>query len=716
MVYWIDVTSSPHNAAPAAIRNDGVMNNGSAILQSASSPFTAGAAEANKIIRVEGAGPGGGPLVTTIFSWQNNNQVTLNAAAQANVTGAQFAWGRDAKTDIQSAVDEASSNQLFGFQPVNGRAVATLPTVFFPRGIFLLSGAVTAGPYIQLLSYANAVLYCLDDEENIFEFNPLHTLIRGLTLLGGARQLAFENANLDETVIEIFDCEFQLSHDYAIYTKNTISGDEHMSANLTVRKCRFTKPRKVLYNTCDSAVIADSWIYVDRDNFDSSSAAIRNVTGLLRLDNFFGVPVMGDSFAVNGDVQSGSLNTLRFDSPGVAGIRQGDEVIIPGAGSSGADLRTTVSAVVSATQFTLATSASTAVTDVTVGFGVVSPRTITPSASTTQGSADIVFGSAPTPAPVAGDFLRVTKTINNVEVLLAYGSVVSIAGSTYTLSVTAASTQSGATATIVNRARLPRVRWIDNYAKGPSPTSSPGGVICRNARFGGEDGGLPILYNFAGVNNAYPYIGTVIDIAASQLACGPSAIPESAVINIKDDGSGDPQMPQLVRIEGCYYPISAPYFAYLDDTVSSLETFLNALNASAQIKLVLEPNMTFDVAALLAPLAKYVRFPYAGARGLTLANGANRNITLGNIDHQRISGPTQAFSVESLAGGVDGREVTLLNASSQQMTITHWDASSPAANRIACRNGANVVLAGQWGSVTLRYDGIDALWYVKSFN
>lgn len=78
---------------------------------------------------------------------------------------------------------------------------------------------------------------------------------------------------------------------------------------------------------------------------------------------------------------------------------------------------------------------------------------------------------------------------------------------------------------------------------------------------------------------------------------------------------------------------------------------------------------------------------------LTLANGANSDITLPASEFARVAGPTGAFNVTGFAGGESGRRLTLFNSTSQDMTITN-DATSTAANRILTLTGSDVALTG----------------------
>lgn len=102
------------------------------------------------------------------------------------------------------------------------------------------------------------------------------------------------------------------------------------------------------------------------------------------------------------------------------------------------------------------------------------------------------------------------------------------------------------------------------------------------------------------------------------------------------------------------------------------------------------------------------------ARGsLTLSNGANSNIALGDESFQKITGPTGVFSVTGFAGGNEGRPLFLFNSVAYAMTITN-EATSTAANRITTLTGADVVLEAGTSFATFLYDGGGSRWILVS--
>ncbi|MDO8611532.1 MAG: hypothetical protein Q7R32_01755 [Dehalococcoidia bacterium] len=100
---------------------------------------------------------------------------------------------------------------------------------------------------------------------------------------------------------------------------------------------------------------------------------------------------------------------------------------------------------------------------------------------------------------------------------------------------------------------------------------------------------------------------------------------------------------------------------------------------------------------------------------VTLVNGANNhNVTILPKSFLRIAGPTAAFSISGIAGGFDGKRLTIYNPTGHVMTITNEDAASVAANRIiTMTGGARATTAA--GVVELIYSATDSRWLVTGF-
>lgn len=121
---------------------DAAMNSGSAVLTSASNPWTTDSVGA--YVMVPGAGAGGETLVGTISTFTNAGFVTLSVAASTTVTGKCAMWAHDDSGAIQAAVNAATSYALAH----SGSATVYIPSApgkFYGTGINLQTGTATKG-------------------------------------------------------------------------------------------------------------------------------------------------------------------------------------------------------------------------------------------------------------------------------------------------------------------------------------------------------------------------------------------------------------------------------------------------------------------------------------------------------------------------------------------------------------------------------------------
>ncbi len=96
---------------------------------------------------------------------------------------------------------------------------------------------------------------------------------------------------------------------------------------------------------------------------------------------------------------------------------------------------------------------------------------------------------------------------------------------------------------------------------------------------------------------------------------------------------------------------------------------------------------------------------------VAVVNFGNHNVNPGKFSFINITGPTAGFSITGLQSGTDGKIITLLNTSGQNMTIENLNTSSDPANRINTLTGANISTNGN-GSVTLQYSIAHNRWMV----
>jgi len=93
----------------------------------------------------------------------------------------------------------------------------------------------------------------------------------------------------------------------------------------------------------------------------------------------------------------------------------------------------------------------------------------------------------------------------------------------------------------------------------------------------------------------------------------------------------------------------------------------------------------------------------AKSSGVTVANGANQNLSIGNASFILLTGATAAFSIGGLTGGTDGRQLKIFNLTGQVMTINNSDGGSSAANRIFIPKGSNYVCPNVYCVVDATY-------------
>lgn len=101
---------------------------------------------------------------------------------------------------------------------------------------------------------------------------------------------------------------------------------------------------------------------------------------------------------------------------------------------------------------------------------------------------------------------------------------------------------------------------------------------------------------------------------------------------------------------------------------------------------------------------------------LSAGNNNNYNPTgLASAVVLRIGASSGAPFLTGISGGSSGRVLTLVNVNTDDIAITHDDASSTAANRFYLANGATIVVRDN-GSVTVWYDSTSSRWRVLSTN
>ena len=133
--------------------------------------------------------------------------------------------------------------------------------------------------------------------------------------------------------------------------------------------------------------------------------------------------------------------------------------------------------------------------------------------------------------------------------------------------------------------RVQRVRWVDNW----------GHFRAYDTRFGGEDNGIPILYQYAGnsVDSNTPNFNTSIIMRDSHLSSGEppyqgdASVEDSGVIRLMGN-----KIPPVISLEGNSYIIGVPYISvpstfnvssYLNEFLGHLDFFDIKIKTNATI-------------------------------------------------------------------------------------------------------------------------------------
>lgn len=105
---------------------------------------------------------------------------------------------------------------------------------------------------------------------------------------------------------------------------------------------------------------------------------------------------------------------------------------------------------------------------------------------------------------------------------------------------------------------------------------------------------------------------------------------------------------------------------------------------------------------------------YPRFNNTSLANGGNAAVNVSTNRYVKLSGPTGAFSIAGIAGGLPDREIVLLNSTSQAMTISNDSGTDPTAtNRVytAVNSASGSDIVGS-NAITLLYDFAQTHWVV----
>lgn len=111
--------------------------------------------------------------------------------------------------------------------------------------------------------------------------------------------------------------------------------------------------------------------------------------------------------------------------------------------------------------------------------------------------------------------------------------------------------------------RIENVRWVDNYGSFESNS---------HARFGGENGGMPIVWQQGGPNTAFPWVNTEVVLKDTTLFSGPDNRSDSGVLGIIG------AVPNRFVVHNCPGPVSRPLIVNLSSL--NIPSFMSAFESA----------------------------------------------------------------------------------------------------------------------------------------
>jgi hypothetical protein len=104
------------------------------------------------------------------------------------------------------------------------------------------------------------------------------------------------------------------------------------------------------------------------------------------------------------------------------------------------------------------------------------------------------------------------------------------------------------------------------------------------------------------------------------------------------------------------------------------------------------------------------------SKTVTLTNGRNDNVSVGDCAFLRIIGPTTGFTITGLDSGVDGQRLRVANITGQDMTIADSSSFSYRANQIETNTNSDIVVKGPVPILDMTYDKATRQWLLGTLN
>jgi hypothetical protein len=104
------------------------------------------------------------------------------------------------------------------------------------------------------------------------------------------------------------------------------------------------------------------------------------------------------------------------------------------------------------------------------------------------------------------------------------------------------------------------------------------------------------------------------------------------------------------------------------------------------------------------------------SRNVTIANGTNNDVPVGDCAYLRLIGPTTAFTITGLAAGVDGQRLRVIDVTGYDMTIANGSTLSAYGNRIETDVGSDIIVKGTAPVLDMTYDSTLHEWMLGTLN
>ena len=197
----------------------------------------------------------------------------------------------------------------------------------------------------------------------------------------------------------------------------------------------------------------------------------------------------------------------------------------------------------------------------------------------------------------------------------------------------------------------------------------------------------------AGTYDGIDLNGVTYSTIVGNVILGESASPKQGY-GIQESGGSDFNLYANNRIANTQTG-TLVQFVGANNAIQSASGRQTSVNAAT-------PNNTFDINGGLS-----IR-----DQSITLVNGANNNVVLpSNAGTLYTTGPTGAYNISGIAGGVSGRKLTLVNYTLQTMTLNHNSGSSSVGNKIFIGGSADLAITG-YGAAELTYVAGASGWFV----